>query len=371
MNLRIVFLFISIIFLNNALAAKNNLNVLLINPSIENDPFWHQVEALTKKAAEDLDIKLDVIYGNGNRFIQLQVLKKYLSQNEVPDYIMLVNYPGGSLNTFDFLAKYPVKIITLEQTISGKEKKSIGHPNGKFKNWVGEIFHDNKKASQLLASRLFEKAKKKGKPLIVAGISGHFGSESAIRNSGLVAAVDSYQAELKQIVYAQWSREDAYTKTFKLLKRYPNISILWCASDEMALGAINAIKRMGLKPGKDIFVGGFDWIKEGINSIKKNEMTASVGGHFMMGAWGLLAIYDKEFGIDRLKKGNESTFELELIESDNIATYSALFNQRFLKEVDFKRLSLFHSPTQTSSSFKLTDILKVNTTDITKKTNTN
>ena len=36
-------------------------------------------------------------------------------------------------------------------------------------------------------------------------------------------------------------------------------------------------------------------------------------------------------------------------------------------EVDFKRLSLFHSPTQTSSSFKLTDILKVNTTDTTKK----
>lgn len=62
----------------------------------------------------------------------------------------------------------------------------------------------------------------------------------------------------------------------------------------------------------------------------------------MMGAWGLLAIYDKEFGIDRLKKGNESTFELELIESDNIATYSALFNQNFLMEVDFKRLSLFH-----------------------------
>ncbi|WP_127924139.1 MULTISPECIES: hypothetical protein [unclassified Pseudoalteromonas] len=119
---------------------------------------------------------------------------------------MLVNYPGGALNTFDFLTKYPVKIITFEQTISGKEKKSIGHPNGKFKNWVGEIFHDNKKTSQLLASRLFEKARKKGKSLIVAGISGHFGSESAIRNSGLVAVVDSYQAELKQIVYAQWSR---------------------------------------------------------------------------------------------------------------------------------------------------------------------
>lgn len=49
MNLRIVFLFNSIIFFNSALAAKNNLNVLLINPSIENDPFWHQVETLTKK----------------------------------------------------------------------------------------------------------------------------------------------------------------------------------------------------------------------------------------------------------------------------------------------------------------------------------
>ena len=38
---------------------------------------------------------------------------------------MLVNYPGGALNTFDFLAKYPVKIITLEQTILGKEKNQL------------------------------------------------------------------------------------------------------------------------------------------------------------------------------------------------------------------------------------------------------
>lgn len=53
---------------------------------------------------------------------------------------MLVNYPGGALNTFDFLTKYPVKIITFEQTISGKEKKSIGHPNGKFKIGLVKYF---------------------------------------------------------------------------------------------------------------------------------------------------------------------------------------------------------------------------------------
>ena len=370
MSLKVIFLFLCIIFFKTSFAT-NNLNVLLVNPSIKNDPFWHQVEVLTKKAAKDLDINLNVIHGNGNRFIQLQALKNYFSTNKTPDYIMLVNYPGGAFNTFEFLSKYSVKIITLEQTISGEEKKAIGKPQGNFKNWLGEIFNDNKKASEILANALFTKARINGKPLVVAGIRGHFGSESAIRNSGLILAAEAFKADLKQIVYAQWSRDDAYKKTFRLLKRYPNISVIWCASDEMALGVINAIKRKGLIPGKDIFVGGFDWIEEGINSIKKNEMTASVGGHFMMGAWGLLAIYDKELGIDRLKKGSESTFKLELIESDNIAMYSTLLNHRSLMEIDFKQLSLFYSPTQTSSSFKLADILKVNTTDTTKITNTN
>jgi len=359
MSLKKILVFICFISFNTPLAAKNNLNVLLINPSIKNDPFWHQVEELTKKAAKDLDIKLDVIYGNGNRFLQIQELKNYLSHNEIPQYIMLVNYPGGALNTFEFLEKYAVKIITLEQTISGKEKKEIGMPRGKYKNWVAEIYHDNKKASQLLASSLFEKAKNKGKPLVVAGVSGHFGSESAIRNSGLLSMSEEYKADLKQIVYAQWSRENAYEKTFKLLKRYPDISVIWCASDEMALGVINAVKRMGFIPGEDIFIGGFDWIQSALLSIKQNEMSASVGGHFMMGVWALVSLYDNENGRVRFKDQSidESTFDLELIEDINISTYSALLDQSSLMKVDFKKLSLFHNPNKKEYNFKLLEIL--------------
>jgi len=360
MNLKKIMLCFYIFFSTCSGATEDKLNVLLINPSIENDPFWHQVEELTKKAAKDLDIKLDVIYGHGNRFLQLQEIKSYLSQNDTPEYIMLVNYPGGALSTLSFLEKYPVKIITLEQTISGKEKKNIGIPRGKFKNWVGEIFHDNKKASELLANNLLSKAKKRGKPLVVAGISGHFGSESIIRNSGLISASESYEADLKQIVYAQWSRKNAYDKTFKLLKRYPDISVIWCASDEMALGAINAIKRLGLKPGKDIFIGGFDWIQSAILSIEQNEMSASVGGHFMMGVWGLLSLYDKEEGIDRFKGNNidKSTFDLELIENTNISSYSVLLEQSALMNIDFKKLSLSHYPDNKEYDFKLLDMLK-------------
>ena len=129
----------------------------------------------------------------------------------------------------------------------------------------------------------------------------------------------------------------------------------------MALGVINAIKIKGLKPGEDIFVGGFDWIEAAIKSIKIEEMSASVGGHFMMGAWAVLAIYDKEHGIDRFQKGNKSTFELELIESNNITVYSSLLNQSLFMGIDFKKLSLFHFPNNTKNGFKLADILKENT----------
>jgi len=369
MSLKIILIFICFISFNNALAANKSINVLLLNPSIINDPFWHQVEALTKKAAKDLDIELDVIYGNGNRFLQIQALKNYLSHNEIPDYIMLLNYPGGALTTFNLLSKYPVKIITLEQTISGKEKQEIGLPRGKFKSWIAEIYHDNKNAAQLLASSLFKKAKDKGKPLVVAGISGHFGSESSIRNSGLLLASEEYKADLKQIVYAQWSRKNAYDKTFKLLKRYPDISVIWCASDEMALGAIKAVKKMGLIPSKDIFIGGFDWIQSAILSIKQNEMSASVGGHFMMGVWALITIYDKERGIDRFKDQSvdKSLFDLELIENINISTYSALLDQSTLLEIDFKKLSLFHDQNKKEYSFKLLDTLNTLEFNKTKK----
>lgn len=43
-----------------------------------------------------------------------------------------------------------------------------------------------------------------------------------------------------------------------LITRHPDIQGIVCANDQMASGAYNAMRKMKLEPGKDIFITGFD-----------------------------------------------------------------------------------------------------------------
>ena len=339
---------------------SNKVRVLFVNPSIENDPFWHKIELVTKQAATELNIDLAIIHGYGTRFFQLEELTKYFEQNPAPDYIVLINYPGNAKLTMDFLQKQQVKVITLEQTITKEEKALIGTPGSKYKNWLGEIYFNNSSAGYMLAKALISTVEAANKKPIVAGISGHYGSESTLRNSGLQAAINESDAKLTQIIHAGWSAEDAYQKTHKLLKRYPNINIIWCASDHMALAVIDAIEDIGKVVGVDILVGGFDWTPKAIASINNNKLTASIGGHFIMGALAIMAIYHEEQGIRHniFADKHYNSFELALISQKNISQYIHLLQSETLTQVSFKELAQLYSTRAGKSSGNLLKMLE-------------
>lgn len=48
-----------------------------------------------------------------------------------------------------------------------------------------------------------------------------------------------------------------------MIKKHPDMEVLVCANDGMALGAANAMRKMGIEPGKDMFLTGFDDIIAG------------------------------------------------------------------------------------------------------------
>jgi len=356
------YLLIALTFYFSALAAapyENATKVLLVNPSLKNDPFWHKVEIITRQAATNLHLDLSVIHGDGTRFFQLEELEKYFSNNTNPEYVVLINYPGHAKITMDFLNKQRVKIITLEQTLSTQEKRSIGLPGQIYKKWLGEIYFDNKKAGYLLAMDLINSARSANKKAVIAGISGHYGSESTLRNEGLLKAIENNQVDLAQIVHANWSAENAYDKTLKLLRRYPELNVIWCASDHMALAAIKAAKSLGLNVNKDIFIGGFDWTDKAIESISRGELSASVGGHFTMGALAMLAIYDQENNIAHMPFVNQEqgSFSLALINQAKLKRYANLLKQQDFSHINFKKLARLYAEEQNISTINLLKML--------------
>ena len=60
------------------------------------------------------------------------------------------------------------------------------------------------------------------------------------------------------------------------LKTYDDIDAVFCHNDDMGLGAIEAIKEAGLKPGEDIKIIGVDGVKGAFDAMLVGEMNCSV-----------------------------------------------------------------------------------------------
>ena len=330
---RYLFIILSCISLH--LSAVEPFSVLFVNPSVKGDPFWEKVQSIAKVAAKQNNISLDVIYGEGNRYIQLSELNKYLQYRATPDYVVLLNYPGGAEQSMNLLKQYNVNFITLEQTITGDERESIGEPQARYKNWLGEIYHDNFKAGHRLADALITHSKNQGRQPHVVAINGHYGTESDARSDGLKAYLSENKLQLSQTVYAGWSKLEAITKTKKLIQRYPKTNVIWSASDLMALGAYT-----GVSNAKNYSVGGFDWLKDNLRLVKQDKLAASVGGHFMMGGWALITLVDLRNGHDYWKNNTNIEIDLDVIIKGNITQYEYLIDVNDWSFLDFNRYRL-------------------------------
>ncbi|WP_194867172.1 ABC transporter substrate-binding protein [Pseudoalteromonas sp. PPB1] len=325
--------------------AKADFSVLLVNPSISGEPFWQKVESIAQAASKQLNVKLDVIYGDGSRYIQLEELQKYLEYRATPDFVVLMLYPGNAEQHLDLLEKYGIQYLTLEQTINGPEQVEVGKPGQRYKNWLGEIYFDNFRAGADLAQALTESLREKRpsvKPQALA-INGHYGSESDARNQGAQSFFGSQGVALQQSIYASWSKTQAMEKTQRLLKRYPNTNIIWSASDLMAMGALSAVKQRGEKEQTFVAIGGFDWLNDTLRLIEKGELQASVGGHFIMGGLAILSLHDKFHGHSYWQTNQSITYPLVVINEHNVHRYIWLAEKIDWTGVDFSGFSLLNN----------------------------
>jgi ABC-type sugar transport system substrate-binding protein len=80
------------------------------------------------------------------------------------------------------------------------------------------------------------------------------------------------------------------------LKDDPKIQVLFAHNDQMALGAIQAIKEAGLQPGKDIVIVSIDGVKGAFDAMVKGELNASIECNPLLGPQAVQAIHDLRAG---------------------------------------------------------------------------
>jgi len=323
------------------------VDVILLNPSNNDSAFWQRVVFLTQGAADDLDINLEIINADNNHILQLNHIRHIITTKNRPDYVLFMPYKESTIQAFNVLEKAKIPFVTLEKIYGSKISTLIGRPQEKYQYWLGEMYHDNIKASVKLSQALIKqalKSKKERQINTAIAITGDNFIGSFKRWHGLKQVSNNYQyLDVAQVIRANWNRQIAQSKYDFLSKKYQKIDIVWTASDQMALGVSDAALEQKLIIGRDVVIGGFDWIPEALNAVQEGRLTATVGGHFLQGAWALIKVFDHHQGKDVFKKSdNQDHIQMLVADQTNINRYKVLATEINLEQVNFAEFSLTH-----------------------------
>jgi ribose transport system substrate-binding protein len=141
--------------------------------------------------------------------------------------------------------------------------------------WVAHVSFDGIAAGYYTATQLFKtfKTPNQGKIIALQGLLANTPAQE--RFQGLQKAISENKGvQLVQWEAADWDRTKAYNDTKAMLVAHPDIDGVWCANDDMAMGAIQALTEAGL--AKKVLVTGTDGIPEMFDAIKNGTAAATV-----------------------------------------------------------------------------------------------
>lgn len=253
-------------------------------PHSEGNTYWPEVMKLLERKAEAL--QLSVIHfpiGSQDRFTREEQVLKVLQTKERPDAI-IVNVNIFNAKKILAVAESLKIPVVIQGPLFPREIDDLGgKPGLRFRHWIGYFHQDEREKGYRLGKTLLKFAHeakayaKDGKihVLGISGVSSWYGT--VLREEGLRKAIaEDPKAMLQQTVNSNWSVENGVALTRKMLNRFPESTVIWASSDQLAIAAARSFEKSGKILGKNAFTGGLDLSEAGLGEIKKNRLSASV-----------------------------------------------------------------------------------------------
>ncbi|MGI0115326.1 ABC transporter substrate-binding protein [Zooshikella sp. RANM57] len=373
--MRILILFVCLLLsFFNAAEADDKIKVVFVSCCLPEGFFWPKVEAFMRAAADDLNIELEVLYAQMDYMYMKSIAVSVANRQVKPDYLIIDNYKLAAGKIIKTLSESKIKIFLMANGLTKEQASIYGNPREIYPNWIGELTPDNYYAGYQLAKSTIDYFLSHNNNINVniLALSGDQATPASIaRVNGLKKAISHYQnVVIKQVIPGNWQQQDAYKKTYHLIRRYPDINVVWAANDEMALGAMESVIEYGKQPGKDIYFSGINWKKEALKKVQDGSMVVSIGGHFMMGGWALVILHDYHFGIDFAQsEGLKMKMKLfNVIDVHNVQRYLETLGDEQWQKINFKHFSKRYNSSLTQYDFSLNSILhNIEEVNLTKK----
>ena len=233
-------------------------------PTLENPFFVDMTESAKSMDSENLQV---LIQANQDELKQNQIIDNFITQGV--NAICVVPINSESIIPAILKAnKANIPIINVDNKINMESAKSQG---AQITFYIGS---DNFEGGQLAGKFITEKLHGKGKVAILEGVTGNdaainrkAGFEDAIKNSPEIKVVASQAAD--------WNRQKANDIFQAILTANPDLNAVFACNDEMALGAIAALKASGI-PKDKIIVVGFDAIDEAVKAVADGQLDATI-----------------------------------------------------------------------------------------------
>jgi putative xylitol transport system substrate-binding protein len=249
--------------------------------------------AVTAATAQEDPVRIAVLmYGNKAEFVQL--MERYASEHPAVESgdVILTMYDGRYdasvqndqgqmaintmqdaiiINPMDFEANIDVVTMANDAGIP----VIVTNARLNTEDMTSEVVSDDVQGGYLEAKDVLEKLGCEGNVVIIEGPKGGSGEiQRGQGNEQAIAECPEGAVKVLERKTANWSRAEALDLMQNWLSKHPGeIDGVIGQNDEMALGAIEAIKAAGLDVN-DFAIAGIDGVTDAVRAVKAGEMTS-------------------------------------------------------------------------------------------------
>lgn len=220
------------------------------------NPFFVTLKEGAEKKAKELGYNLVVLDSQNDPAKELSNVEDVTVRGAT---VLLINPTDSeAVGTAVAVAnKKNIPVITLDR---GANKGNV----------VSHIASDNVAGGKMAGDFIAEKVGKNAKVIQLEGIAGT--SAARERGEGFKQAIEANQFELLASQPADFDRTKGLNVMENLLASHGSAKAVFAQNDEMALGALRAIKASG----KNILVVGFDGTDDAVKAVNGGQLAATI-----------------------------------------------------------------------------------------------
>ncbi|WP_347140109.1 D-ribose ABC transporter substrate-binding protein [Paracoccus sp. SSK6] len=290
-----------------AASAEGLISIIVNDPA---NPYWFTEGEVAKKTAEELGYTANVAAHRGDTNTESTLVDTAITNKSVALILDPAN-ADGSVGAVQKAvdAGIPVFLVNAEINQEGLAK--------------AQLVSNNAQGAALGAQAWVEAVGDAGNYVELFGAPSDNNAQT--RSNGFETVLTQYPDLVKvgQEV-ANWDRTQGYQKMQSLLQANPDIIGVISGNDEMALGAIAALKEAGKL--EQVKVGGFDGSPDAVEAVKAGELQYTVLQPVAVFAEAAVRQADNfikngSTGVDQEKQ----LFDCILINKDNVDQMTAPF----------------------------------------------